>query len=100
MRGSDGRAASAVRRFARTAIVLAMLAVAFLLCIDLLYFAHGSLEEFPTDEDTSAVRLVTAVVAVILLLVEVWLWLLLRYLGRQVSVRERADGSARRSLDS
>ena len=77
-----------------------MLAVAFLLCIDLLYFAHGSLEEFPTDEDTSAVRVVTAAVAVALLLVEVCLWLVLRYLGRQPGVRERADGSARRSVDS
>ena len=77
-----GRGPDVARRFARIIVVLAMVVVGFLLCIDLLYFARGSLEEFPTDEDTGKMRLVTAVVAVVLLLAEVWLWLILRYLGR------------------
>gem|GEM_PF-6840348 len=40
--------------------------VAALLALDIAYFVHGSLEEFPTVEDHSKVRLVTALVAIFL----------------------------------
>ena len=76
-------------RFARTVVVPAMVVVAVLLCVDVLHFAHGSLEEFSTAGDTSAVRRVTGVVAVVLVLVEVGLLSLLRYLGRRASLRRR-----------
>ena len=68
------------RRLARFAVVLAMVLVGLVLCIDVLYFARGSLEEFPTPEKTAGVRTVTAVIAALLVLAEVALWSLLRHL--------------------
>ena len=71
-----------MRRLARYGLLLAMLAVAILLGLDLLYLVRGSLEQFPTDEQGDEVRVVTAVLGVFLLLAEVGLWAMLRYISR------------------
>ena len=66
------------RRLMRYAVWLTMLAVALLLSLDIVYFARGSLEMFPTDEDHYKVRLITGLIAVVLVSFEVGLWWLLR----------------------
>ena len=53
-----------------------------LLGIAVLYFVHGSLEEFPTAEDHSKVRSVMGLAVAMLAAVEVGLWRLLRRFGR------------------
>ena len=65
-------------RMARLAILVAMSAIGLLLALAIAYFFRGSLEEFPTEEQTAKVRYVTAVLAVVLTLIEVGLWRLLR----------------------
>lgn len=55
-----------------------MLVVGVLLVADVLYFANGTLEMFPTGEQQEKVRLVTGTIAVLLLSAEVALWALLR----------------------
>jgi hypothetical protein len=62
----------------RLAIRLMMLAVGVVLAIDVLYFARGSLEMFPTPEEQEKVRVVTGAIAVLLLCAEGGLWALLR----------------------
>lgn len=80
-------------RLARVALWLALTTVGLLFVLAVLYFARGSLEEFPTAEQTDKVRTVTAVGAILLLGVELGLWSLLRHVTR--ASRERAvDGAA------
>ena len=80
-------------RLARVALWLALAAVGLLFVLDVLYFAHGSLEEFPTPEQMGKVRSVTAVGAVLLLGIELGLWSLLHHATR--ASRERGvDGTA------
>jgi hypothetical protein len=62
----------------RLAIRLMMLTVGVVLAIDVLYFATGSLEMFPTAEQQEKVRIVTGAIAVLLLCAEGRLWALLR----------------------
>ena len=69
-----------------------MSGVGLLLGLAIAYFVRGSLEEFPTDEQVGKVRLVMAVAAAVLVVVEVGLWRLLRSL-------ERVRGSHRRGID-
>jgi hypothetical protein len=71
-----------MRRLVRYGLMLAMLVVAILLGLDLLYLVRGSLEQFPTEEQEYKVRVVTAVLGVLLLLAEVILWAVLRYVTR------------------
>jgi hypothetical protein len=78
-----------VRRLARYGVLLAMIAVGLLLCLDVAYFVHGSLEEFPTEEQEDKVRRVSAVIAAILVVAEVGLWSVLRHLSAAQS-RTRA----------
>ena len=59
--------------------------VAIILALDLVYFAQGSLEMFPTEEKHSGIREVTGLAAVILCLVELALFLLLRRVRRASS---------------
>ncbi len=70
-----------LRRIVRLAIWLAMIVVGLVLIVDVLYFVHGSLEMFPTEERQVSLRLMTGIFAVLLLSVEVGLWVLLRRLG-------------------
>lgn len=71
-----------MRLLARYGLLLAMLVVAILLGLNLLYLVRGSLEQFPTDEQESKVRVVTAVLGVLLFAAEVGLWAMLRYVSR------------------
>jgi hypothetical protein len=75
------------RTIARYAILLAMVVVGLLLCLDVLYFIRGSLEEFPTDEQMDKVRTVTAVIAVVLAVAEIGLWALFRHASATPSRR-------------
>jgi hypothetical protein len=68
------------REPAKAVLLLLMIAVALLLCLDVAYLLHGSLEEFPTPEQSNKIRVVTSVLAVLLLGVEVALWALFRRL--------------------
>lgn len=57
-----------------------MVVVAGLLVLDAAYFVNGSLEMFPTEEQQSKVRLVTACIGAVLILLEAglavsFLWL-------------------------
>ena len=72
-------------RLAQLALWLALAAVAVLLFLAVLYFARGSLEEFPTADDHSKVRLGAGICAVLLLGVG----LALRALLRRVSQAAR-----------
>ncbi|HYW10067.1 MAG TPA: hypothetical protein VE913_24080 [Longimicrobium sp.] len=65
----------------RPTLWLALLAVGLALAADLAYFAHGSLDLFPTDEQQDTVRQVTGAIGVLLAAVEFGLWSLLRRLG-------------------
>ena len=69
-------------RLARHALVLAMILIGLVLCLDIAYLFNGSLEEFPTPEQQDKVRRVTAMIAVLLGLMEAGLWALLRQLQR------------------
>ena len=80
-------------RLVRYGVLLAMLVVALLLCLDVAYFFRGSLEEFPTDEQTDKIRTVTAALAAVLVAVETLLWWVHRELARSEIPRQRAgDG--------
>lgn len=70
------------RRIATATLRLAMAAVGVLLVLDLVYYAHGSLEMFPSEEEHHKVRLVTGFLALALAGAEAVLWLILRRLGR------------------
>ena len=83
------------RRLARYAVLVGMLVVALVLCADVAYLITGSLEEFPTAEDESKVRVVTAVIGALLLATEAGLWLVLRHLrDRPPSAETVASGAA------
>ena len=79
-------------RLAQLLLWLALVTVGFLIAAALLYFARGSLEEFPTAEDTSKVRTVTGVGAALLLGLEVALMIGLRRVTR--AIRGRSANSA------
>lgn len=79
------------RRLATYAVVLAMIAVGLVLSLDVAYFAHGSLEEFPTDEQQSKVRVVTAVLAALLIVAEAVLFSVFHYLKRAAPHERAAD---------
>lgn len=87
-----GRLADMSRRLARSVVLLAMILVGVLLCLDVVYFAHGSLEEFPTGEQTGKARVVTAVLAAVLVAAEFGLLLLFRRLKSLSTHRERVAG--------
>jgi nitrate reductase gamma subunit len=72
-----------MHRFARTAAWLVMAALGLILALDVAYLVRGSLEEFPTTEQQSKVRVVTGVIAVLLTAAEVGVWLFLRRLRRR-----------------
>ena len=74
-------------RFTRLALWLALAVVGLLFILAVLYFARGSLEEFPTAEDTSKVRTVAGVGAVLLLAVELALVVFLRRVTRAARPR-------------
>jgi hypothetical protein len=83
-----------VQRLATIAIVLALVGVGLLLCLDVAYFVHGSLEEFPTAEQDDKIRRVAAVLAVMLVGVGLGLWLALRRLGRHGRLASAATVSS------
>jgi hypothetical protein len=64
-----------------------MVVVGLLLCLDVAYFARGSLEAFPTDEQEDKVRRVTAALAALLLAAELGLWFVRRHLKRGAIAR-------------
>ena len=74
-------------RLAQLAVGLALASVGCLFVLAVLYFAYGSLEEFPTAEDTGKVRTVAAVAAVLLLGIAVGLGALLRRVTRMARGR-------------
>ena len=82
------------RRLARYTIWVTMSVVGLMLGLAIAYFVHGSLEEFPTDEQLDKVRRVAAACAAALVLVEVALWSLLRRLGRGTAPPRRSVGGA------
>ena len=82
------------RQLARFALVVAMIVVGLMLCLDVVYFVRGSLEEFPTDEQQEKVRVVTAMLAVLLVAAEAVLWSALWGLKRDATSRERTTDDA------
>ena len=80
-------------RLAQLALWLAVAAVGILLVLAVLYFAHGSLEEFPTADDHSKVRLVSGVGAALLLAVGLALLALLRRVSQAARGRRPADSA-------
>jgi hypothetical protein len=66
----------------RYAIVLAMIVIGLVLALDIAYYLHGSLEEFPGPEDHEKIRTVTGFIAVVLIAAEAILWSVLRRSGR------------------
>ena len=82
------------RRLARFVVLLAVIVVGLLLCLDVAYFVRGSLEWYPTDEQTETVRVVTAVLAAVLIASELVLWLVLRYLRSGTTRRDRMADDA------
>ena len=81
------RTTDPTRRLLRSVVLLAMVVVGLLLCLDVAYFAHGSLEWFPTDEQEDKVRRVTAALGAVLLASELVLWSILRHLRRGATPR-------------
>ena len=71
------------RQIAILATWLALILGGLLLLLDLAYFMHGSFEMYPTEERQSGIRFLTGMVAVLLGLIELGLWLLLRFLRRR-----------------
>ena len=71
----------------RAVVLVAMVVAGLLLCLDVAYFARGSLEWFPTAEQEDKVRRVTAAIAALLLASELVLWLVLRQLNRGATPR-------------
>jgi hypothetical protein len=65
---------------ARYAVVLMMIVVGLVLALDVAYFVHGSLEEFPTAEDHEKVRVATGFIAAVLIAAKAMLWFVLRRL--------------------
>jgi len=65
-----------------------MIVVAGLLVLDAAYFVNGSLEMFPTEEQQSKVRVVTAWLGAVLILLEAGLIVLFLWL-RRVAARQR-----------
>jgi hypothetical protein len=66
----------------RYVVVLTMIVIGLVLALDIAYYVHGSLEEFPEPEDHEKVRMVAGFIAVVLIAAEAILWLILRRLGR------------------
>ena len=84
------------RNLTRVALWIALAVVGFTLLVVLAYFVTGSLEQFPTDEQQNNVRVVTGVLATILLAIELGLWTLLRHTKSNGPPGERAPrGSPR-----
>ena len=81
-RALSGRTSHTTRRLPRLVVVIAMVVVGLLLALDVAYFARGSLESFPTDEQQDKVRTVTTALAAVLVAAELMLWWLLRRLMR------------------
>jgi hypothetical protein len=73
------------RRLVTYAVGLGMVVTGLLLLLAVLYFARGSLEEFPTAEQQDKVRTVTGAAALLLAGLEVALWRLLRHVRRASS---------------
>ncbi|HEY0026222.1 MAG TPA: hypothetical protein VGB24_25245 [Longimicrobium sp.] len=69
-------------KMARYAVVLVMIVIGLVLALDVAYYVHGSLEEFPEAEDHEKVRTVAGFIAVVLLAPEAILWFVLRRLGK------------------
>ena len=67
-----------MRSIARLAIIGAMAVIGAALGLAIAYRIHGSLEQFPTAEQETKVRVVTTVLAAGLAIAEVGLWQLLR----------------------
>jgi hypothetical protein len=70
-------------KMARYAVVLTMVVIGLVLALDVAYYVHGSLEEFPGPEDHEKVRTVAGFIAVVLIAAEAILWFVLRRLGRE-----------------
>ena len=68
------------RNLTRFALWIALTVVGSTLLVVLAYFVNGSLEQFPTDEQQNKVRVVTGLLATILLAIEIGLWSLLRHM--------------------
>lgn len=71
-------------RFGSIALTAAMIVVAALLGVDIVYFISGSLEQFPTAEQEDKVRRVTAGIAILLIVIEMALWFARRRLRHAV----------------
>ena len=75
------------------AVVLAMIVIGLVLALDIAYYVHGSLEEFPGPEDHEKVRAVAGFIAVVLVAAEGILGFVLRRLGK-ARHRARPPGAA------
>ena len=67
------------RHLTRFALWIALTVVGSTLLVVLAYFVTGSLEQFPTEEQQNTVRVVTGVLATILVAIAIALWALLRH---------------------
>jgi hypothetical protein len=70
------------RKFMQFGLCFLMLMVAVPLVIDLIYLVRGSLELYPSPEKDSKIRMVTGIIAALLIGIEVILWRLLRHVQR------------------
>jgi uncharacterized membrane protein len=74
-----------------------MIVVGVALLAAVLYFVHGSFEMYPTDEQHGKVRLVMSLVIGCLVVAEVLLWGLLRYIRGREQPNSAMDSDTVRS---
>ncbi|HEY7770522.1 hypothetical protein [Longimicrobium sp.] len=79
---------------ARYAVVLTMIVIGLVLALDIAYYVHGSLEEFPEPEDHEKVRTAAGFIGVVLLSAEAMLWFVLRRLRRAPHLARVTGGAA------
>ena len=84
------------RNLTRFALWIALTVVGSTLLVVLAYFVTGSLEQFPTEEQQDNVRVVTGVLATILIAIEIGLWTLVRRTKSSGPPGERAPRESRR----
>ena len=82
------------RNLTRFALWIALTLVGSTLLVVLAYFVTGSLEQFPTDEQQNTVRVVTGVLATILVAIEIGPWALLRHTKSSGPPGERAPSDS------
>lgn len=68
-----------VKLLTKWIITVAMILVLFLILVFALYYFHGSLEMFPTEEQQGKVRGVTSLIMIVLIILEAGLYIVRRW---------------------